>query len=129
MSTVEPHAASGLLAALRAMGATLAEAAGVRGQLLALELGEEVERRKRLLVLAVVAAACFHFALLLVTFAVVAAFWETHRITAIVVMAGAYLGVGGAAFYAFRSQSSNAPQPFAATRGEIERDLEALRAP
>ena len=126
---LEPPAASGLLASLRALGATLAETAGVRGSLFALELGEEIERRKRLFVMAALSAAFLHMALVLLTAAVAVAFWDTHRVSAIVTLALAYLGIGIAALLAFHHRSAAIPVPFAATRDEIERDLGQLRAP
>ena len=62
-----PPAAGGLLDSLRAIGATLNEIVRVRGALFGVELGEEIERRKRALILAALAAAFLHMALLLLT--------------------------------------------------------------
>ena len=120
-------ASTGLLAALRAFGATLCEAAGIRGNLFALELREEIERRKAMLVLAGLCVVCLHMALLLGTALVVIAFWETHRIGAVAGMAALFLGLGLAAFAVLRNRIGASPRPFAATRGELERDLDQLR--
>jgi len=118
----------GLLAALRAFAATLCEAAGIRGNLFAIELREEVERRKAMLILATLCVVCLHMALLLVTALVVIAFWETSRAGAVGGLTVLYLGLGLAAFAGLRHRIAASPAPFAATRGELERDFEQLRA-
>jgi uncharacterized membrane protein YqjE len=118
----------GLLAALRAFATTLCEAAGTRGSLFAIELREEVERRKAMLVLAALGAVCLHMALLLLTALVVIAFWETSRAGAVGGLAALFLGLGLAAFAVLRGRIAASPALFAATRGELERDLGELRA-
>jgi len=118
----------GLLAALRAFGATLCEAAGIRGSLFAIELREEVERRKAMLLLVAASVVCLHMALLLVTALVVIAFWETNRAAAVGGLAALFLGLGVAALAVLRARIAASPVPFAATRDELERDLEQLRA-
>ena len=119
----------GLFDALRAIGGTLNEVVRVRGALFAIELAEEVERRKRLLVLAAVGAAFLHMALVLLSVLVAAVFWDTHRIAAIATMTIAYLACGTAALLRMRRESAAAPSPFAATLAELDRDLSGLRAP
>ena len=121
-------APAGLLAALRAFGATLCDAAGIRGSLFAIELGEEIERRKAMLLLVALCVACFHMAVLLGTALVVIVFWETHRIGAVCGLGALFLALGGVALAALRRRIAASPAPFAATRGELERDLEHLRA-
>jgi uncharacterized membrane protein YqjE len=117
----------GLLAALRAFGATLCEAAGIRGSLFAIELREEVERRKAMLILVALCGACLHMALMLITALVVIVFWETSRAGAVGGLAALYLGLGLAALAVLRGRIAASPAPFAATRSELERDLEQLR--
>ena len=124
-----PPAASGLLDALRAIGATLNEIVCVRGALFSLELGEEVERRKHALILAGLAAAFLHMALLLLALFVVAIFWDTHRVAAIGLVAALYLACGAGALIGYRIHGARSPAPFEATLGELERDLAGLRAP
>jgi uncharacterized membrane protein YqjE len=121
-----PPAARGLLDALRVFGRTLNETLHVRGALFALEVREEVERRKAMLLLAALGAAFLHLALLLAALLVVVAFWDTHRIAATAAMAGLYLACGVAAFLALRARIAASPEPFAATVGELERDLAEL---
>jgi uncharacterized membrane protein YqjE len=119
----------GLLDALRAMGATLTEVARVRGSLFAIELAEEVERRKRLLVLAAICAAFLQMALVLLSLLVAAVFWDTYRITSIAVMAIVYVACGYAALARMRHESAASPAPFAASLAELDQDLSGLQAP
>lgn len=119
----------GLLGALRAMGATLGEAARVRGALLGIEIREELERRKHMLVLATLAVAFLHMAFLLLSLFVAVVFWDTHRVEAIGLMATLYLVFGAAALFRLRLAVATSPAPFAATLGELDRDLADLRSP
>jgi uncharacterized membrane protein YqjE len=124
-----PLASAGLLSALRAMGGTLNEIFRIRGALFAVELGAEIERRKRLAIFAALAFAFLHTALLLLTLFVTVMFWDTHRLAATGAMVVLYLGLGAAAIMRFRTESEASPPPFAASLGELERDLGDLRAP
>ena len=119
--------AEGLLDALRAIGATLEGTLRIRGALFAVELREEVERRKARLVLAVAAGAMLHTAFLLATALVAALFWDTHRVAAIAVMAALYLAGGTAAILRLRANAAASPDPFAETLRELGRDLAGLR--
>lgn len=118
---------SGLQDALRAAGATLNELLRVRAALFAVELREEIERRKHLLVLAVLGAVFIHMALVLFTLLVAVAFWDTHRIGAIGALAVLYLACGAAAFVRLRVGAAASPAPFAATLCELGQDLAQLR--
>ena len=127
LAPAEP-AARGLLDALRSIGSTLNEMVRVRGSLFAVELREEVQRRKQMLALAVVGVVCLHIALLLLTLLVVVIFWDTYRIAALGTMTGIYLVCGATAFAKLRSRIAASPDPFAATLGELDRDLADLGA-
>ncbi len=120
---------AGLLESLHAIGATLGEIACVRGTLFGIELRDELQRRKREFTLAAVAAVLLHMALVLATVLVAAIFWDTHRMSALGVMAALYLGAGAIVLLRMRAGAAVSPAPFAATLGELERDLADLRAP
>ncbi len=122
-----PPRAGGLTDALRAVAATLGELAQVRGALFAVELREEVQRRKDMLVLAALGVALLHTAFLLLTVLVVALFWDSHRIAALGAVAGLYLAGGTAAFMRLRVNALANPDPFADTVRELGRDLATLR--
>jgi uncharacterized membrane protein YqjE len=126
---LEPPATGGLLDALRAMGATLHDLVRVRGSLFAVELREELERRKHMLVLAALGVALLHTAFLLLTLFVVVWFWDTHRVAAIGVMALVYLACGAGALLRLRAYAAASPLPFAATLSELDQDLSELRSP
>jgi uncharacterized membrane protein YqjE len=116
----------GLIGSLRTIGATLAEMVSVRGSLLAVELQEEVERRKRMLLLAALAFAAFHMALLVVTLLVVAVFWDSYRIASVGALALAYLACGTVALRQLRRDALSSPSPFEASLREFQRDLADL---
>lgn len=124
-----PPAAPGLVGALRAAGGTLLEILETRGALFAVELSEEIERRKRMLALAAFGFAFLHTALLLLTLLVAVVFWDTHRVAAIGAMTALYLGCGALALRRLTAEAEASPAPFAATLGELDRDLASLRAP
>jgi uncharacterized membrane protein YqjE len=124
-----PAPASGVLASLRALGGTLNEVLRVRGALFAVELAEEVERRKHQLLLGAISAAFLHMALVLVSVLVAAAFWDTHRIAALAAMAILYMAFGFAALARLRADYAASPAPFAASLAELNQDLSGLREP
>jgi uncharacterized membrane protein YqjE len=130
--SVPPPAATpsplGLPGALRALGGTLLEILETRGGLLAVELGEELERRKRMLVLGAVAFAFLHTALLLATLLVAVVFWDDHRVAAMVVMIALYLACGVAALRRLIVEDQASPTPFAASLGELQHDVASLRS-
>jgi len=120
-------ATGGFGPALRALAGTLHDAVLVRGALLRVELREEFERRKHMLLLAALAFALLHMAFLLLSVLVVAAWWDTHRIGAIGTLLALHLAVGLAVFARLRALVAASPAPLAATLGELNRDLAQLR--
>jgi uncharacterized membrane protein YqjE len=126
MSAAAP--ASGLGGALRAIGATLADAACVRVELASLELGEEIERRKRQMALGALGMLFLYTAALFASFFAAAFFWDTHRLTALAVIALAHFACGAGALALRTARARRAPVPFAATRDELAKDFAAWRA-
>ena len=116
-----------MLASLRALGATLADAAATRVELAIVELREEGERRKGLLVLAIACGVFFGMALLLATVFVIVLFWDTHRLAAIGGMTLLYLAIGLGALAKMRRDAREAPRPFEATLRELSADRDMLR--
>src|SRR5438552_6795430 len=119
-------ASRGLLDALRSIGATLNEMLRVRGALFAVELGEELRRRKHMLLLAALGAAFLHMALVLLTLFVAVVFWDTHRVAVIGALALIYRGCGATALMMLRASMASSARPFDANLGELERDLAEL---
>jgi uncharacterized membrane protein YqjE len=122
----EPVARAGPASALRSLGATLTEIVAARVELAVVELREEGERRKSMLVLAATAGAFLGLALLLATLFVLAVYWDTHRLAAIGGMTLLYLAVGVGAIARMRFLAAAAPPPFEATLRELAADRELL---
>ncbi len=123
----EPKAPAGALDSLRALGATLAETVETRIELALVELREEGERRKAMLVLAVAGGLFLAMGLLLAAFFVVVVFWDTYRLPAIAGVTLLYLGIAAWAFLRLRERAQSAPAPFEATLREMAADREMLR--
>ena len=97
-----------------------------RLELASLELAEQRDRVQQQLTLLLAAMAMFMFAVLFIASWVIAYYWDTHRLTAIAIVAVVFAGAG-AALLALRSQAASvAPTPFAATIAEFERDRAML---
>jgi uncharacterized membrane protein YqjE len=117
----------GPLDSLRALGATFLALIGTRAELLVVELREEGERRKEMLVLAGVAAVFLGLGLALAAFFVVVLFWDTHRVAATAAVTLVYLGIGAGALARLKEISRSSPPPFQATLAEFAKDLEMLK--
>ena len=118
----------GPLDSLRSLGATFLALIGTRAELLVVELREEGERRKEMLILAGVAAVFLALGLLLAAFFVVVVFWDTYRVAASAGVTLVYLGIGTWALLRLKEKARTSPPPFEATLGEFARDLEMLKA-
>jgi uncharacterized membrane protein YqjE len=116
------------LSALRSLGATFLALLGTRAELAVLELREEGERRKEMLLLAAVAGLFFALGLLLVALFIVVLFWDTHRLGALGGVTLVYLGIGGLALVRLKEKMRDSPPPFEATLAELAKDAEALRS-
>lgn len=113
---------AGLRQALARAGAATVELVRTRIELATLEFAEERERAKLRLILAVVAATFFAFAVLCASALVVLAFWDTHRMAAIAAVTLLHLAIGVGALLGMRASQRSAPPPFQATLAELERD-------
>lgn len=122
----EPRAGS-VLDGLRTLCATLIDAAGTRAELALVELREQGEHRKALLILAVTGGVFLVMGLLLAAFFVVVLFWDTYRLAAIAGVTLLYLGIAAAAFLLLRAKARAAPRPFEATLRELAADREMLK--
>jgi len=127
MSAPPAATTGGLGDALRAIGGTLADIACVRAALASIELAEEIERRKRQLVLGALGILFLYTAFLLATLFVAALFWDTHRLAALAVLTFVHVACGAGALVLLTSRARAAPTPFAATREELAHDIAAWR--
>ncbi len=117
---------AGIVQSLRNLAGTLVALLRTRFELLAAELEEE---RVRLLELLFWAAGALIFlavgVLLLVVF-LVAVFWDSYRIAAIVVLAGIFFAIGVAMAMGVRNRMRARPRMFSASLDELARDKDQL---
>jgi uncharacterized membrane protein YqjE len=127
MAEPSPVAAEGLLASLKTLAASLAGIVQTRLELLATDVAEARERAIALLVLVLVALFALGVGVVLLAILIAAAYWETHRLAVLGVLAAVFLcGGAGAAWLAVRKLRDE-PRPFAASLAELDKDREQLR--
>ncbi len=97
-----------------------------RLELATVEYTEERGRVTQQLMLVVAGLGCVLFALFFAAVLVIAYFWDTNRLAAIIGVI-AFFAIAGAALLWRRAEiASAAPLPFAATVSELEKDRAAL---
>jgi uncharacterized membrane protein YqjE len=116
-----PHAEGGLLSTLTRMLKTLRDVVENRVELFLVEWQEERLRLMELLLLLLAGTVCALMALLMITLAVVAFFWDTHRLLVLTLIILAYAGAAAAAFGILRSRLRRW-RAFAATLEQIKKD-------
>ena len=119
--------APGPLDSLRGLGATFVAMLRTRAELAVVELRQEGERRKQMLVLACAAAVFLTLAAGLFAFFVVLLFWDSHRLLAAGGVTVLYMAIGLYAIARLRRAARESPPPFEATLAELAKDVEALR--
>ena len=97
-----------------------------RLELVAVEYTEERDRIVRQLALLLVGLVCLLFALFFASFAVIAYYWDTHRIAAILGVTGFFVVIGAGLLWRRAEVSSTSPVPFAASVAELEKDRAAI---
>ena len=122
-----PRAERGPLDSLRTLGTTFYTLVGARVELAVTEFREEGERRKEMLVVAVVAGVFLSLAALLLALFIVVVFWDEHRVAAAGAVTLAYLGIGTYAVMRLKRLVRESPPPFEATLAEFAKDAEAMR--
>jgi len=109
------------------LGAHAVGLVGTRVELAGVELAEARERLVASLLLVAAAFGCGLIALMVATFGVIAWFWDTSRITAIVVIALVYVAAAALLWQRYHALRLSAPPIFAATVDALRRDVDALR--
>ena|ERR1700722_9127875 len=117
----------GLGASLRGLIANTLGLISSHALLLGVELQQEKERVAELAILGAIALVMFGMVMLLVTFLIIAAFWDSYRLQTVAGLALLYAVLGLGAGLAIRRKLDSHPNPFAATAAEIEKDIERLR--
>jgi uncharacterized membrane protein YqjE len=116
----------GIVASLRALGATLQDIVATRLELAVVELREMRDHGKTMVLLGVLAAVFGALGLLLAAMFVVLVFWDTHRIAAAGGVTAVYLAIAAIALLRLRTHSREAKPPFEATLREFAADREIL---
>jgi uncharacterized membrane protein YqjE len=100
--------------------------ARARLELAGVELAQERERLKSLLVLAVAGAVFATLAVAALSIGVLVVFWDTHRYPALAALVLIYGGCAAFAFSRAAAIAREAPTPFSATIAEFEKDRAML---
>ena len=117
---------AGIVQSLRNLAATLVALLRTRFELLATELEEERLRLLQLLFWAAGALFFFGVGILLLVVLLVAVFWDSYRITAIVALAGIFLAGGIGMAIGVRNRMHDRPKLFSASLDELARDKDQL---
>jgi len=123
---VSGEAGAGIVQSLRNLAATLVALLRTRFELLVTELEEERIRLLQLLFWAAGALFFFGVGILLLIVLLVAIFWDNHRITAIVVLAGVFLAAGVGMAIGVRKRMHARPKLFSASLEELAKDRDQL---
>jgi uncharacterized membrane protein YqjE len=107
--------------------AGLLEAVHLRFELIALELGTERRRLTGLVVSALVVVFALFMLLLSLNVLLLAAFWDTHRVTVALGACAFYAVLAAAAALFHRWRSRRAARPFSTTAAVLADDERALR--
>lgn len=120
------EAGAGIVQSLRNLAATLVALLRTRAELLATELEEERIRLLQLLFWAAGALFFLGVGMLLLVLLLVAVFWESHRIAAILVLAVFFLAAGIGMVIAVRDRMYARTRLFAASLDELAKDKDQL---
>ena len=124
--SVPGEAGPGVVQSLRSLAATLVGLLRTRFELLATEIEEE---RIRLLQLLFWAAAALFFlgvGVLLLVVLLLAVFWDSYRIPAVVALAVIFLGAGAGMALSVRNRMYARPKVFSASLDELAKDKDQL---
>ncbi|MCL4471276.1 MAG: phage holin family protein [Gammaproteobacteria bacterium] len=117
----------GLFDSLKTLAATLVAIAHTRLDLLSTELEEERVWLGSMLAWTLVALFCAGLGVVLATVFVVVAYWETHRLLALGVLAAVFLLAAVLAVLAVLAKARAKPRLFAGSLAELSSDREQLR--
>lgn len=128
MSDAAHDGREGLLASLSALAATLADTARTRLDLIALDVEEERLHFFHVLAWTLVAAFSLGLAILLGTAALIIAYWFTHRLLVLTLLACVFLVAGIFALACARHRSRTKPALFASSSAQFDEDRRASTA-
>lgn len=126
MSADAPAAGKGLLESLTNFAATLVAVAHTRLDLLSTDLEEERAHVFSLLALGLAALFFIVIGVVLATILLVAAFWDTHRVLVLSLLAGSFLAAGLVAVAVAIHKVRAKPKLFSASLSELYKDRQQL---
>jgi uncharacterized membrane protein YqjE len=118
---------SGLLARGKAILSVIVRMFQNRLELVATEIQEEYERLWPLLVQTLVCLILLSFGLLFLSIFIIVLFWDTNRLLALGVVAGAYLLTGALWSVHVHGLWKQRSKLFSTTLAELEKDLQSLQ--
>ena len=116
--------AGNLLRALQNLGGSFLSIAQTRLELLSTEIEEEWLRLAGFALLALAAFFCVGVAIVLAVVFIVAAFWDSYRLSAIVALAAAFVVIAVVLWRVLVMRYAAKPQLFAASLKELRKDRE-----
>jgi uncharacterized membrane protein YqjE len=116
-----------LIASVQSLGSTGLAVLHTRIQLLGVELEQELWRARSLLVWGFAALLLGLLALGCTALVVIIAFWDSHRLLASCLVAGAFVAMTLLALWLFQRAARARPRLFEGTLRELQRDIDALR--
>lgn len=126
MSADAPAAGKGLLESLTNFAATLVAVAYTRLDLLSTDLEEERAHVFSLLALGLAALFFIGIGVVLATILLVVAFWDTHRVLVLLLLAGSFLAAGLVAVAVAIHKMRTKPKLFSASLSELYKDRQHL---
>jgi uncharacterized membrane protein YqjE len=125
-ATPAPSPEAGLFTSLKRALATLLELGHTRLELLSVEIEEQIEHAAGVLLWSIAAIFFGSLAVLVLALTVVIAFWDSHRLLAAAVVAGALGALSLGAALIVRARLRRRPRLLSTTVAELKRDAAAL---
>ena len=123
-----PASDAGTAARLRALLADVVELVQVRLELFTVEAREELARLARMAVLGALAVVLLSFGLIFLALFLTVLLWDSQRLLALGVFTTLFLGGGAVLALLAWQKARQGFRMFGATRDELRRDQERLRA-
>jgi uncharacterized membrane protein YqjE len=115
-----------MIAALKQVVVSALAMAQTRLELAGIELIEEKNRLLVQLFTGLAAMLSITLGLIVLTFLIIAHFWDSYRLSSIIVVAVVYFAVGGLLCVRLKRTFENGPPPFQASFEEMSKDYQAL---
>lgn len=119
--------ATGLLERMRSLLASLIEIVETRVELFGTDVELQAGRLRTIAVLLLAALLFMALALVFASVLVIAACWDSYRLTAIAAVVAVHLAAGIGCLLGLRRLVRTGPRPFDATLAELRQDIARLR--